>query len=362
VRDCRSGRVVALERHGGSGGPRLQAGHARLDEQVGPAGEERAVSTLAIRWVGADGTVQTRTGSSIEPYPATEGWVWIDITAPDEPMLAELCRRFNFHTLAIEDVRHPQARPKLDIYPEGLFLAWLAPHCPEGDGIAARELDVFISREHLITIHAEKTAVIDVISADVQRSMGRGPDWLLHAIIDRLVDDTLPLVDEVGEQLGMIEDAMLAENPRQDELRSLHQVRRQLVRMHRIIAPERDILRSFARESEVIGEDAYRYFQDVGDHVARVLDAIETYQDVGASVMDVYLSAQNNRMNEIMKQLTVVATIFMPLTLLSGIYGMNVLAGMWPPPLAWWSFPFVVGSMVAIALVMATYFRKKKWW
>ncbi len=173
--------------------------------------------------------------------------------------------------------------------------------------------------------------------------MRRGPDWLLHAIIDRLVDDTLPLVDDLGDRLDTIEDAMLADNPRQDELRSLHQVRRQLVRLHRITAPERDILRGFARESDLIGEDAYRYFQDVGDHVARVLDAIETYQDVAASVMDVYLSAQNNRMNEIMKQLTVVATIFMPLTLLSGIYGMNVVAGMWPPPLARWSFAFVVG-------------------
>ena len=155
---------------------------------------------------------------------------------------------------------------------------------------------------------------------------------------------------------------MLADNPRQDELRSLHRVRRQLVRLHRIVAPERDILRGFARESDIIGEDAYRYFQDVSDHVARVLDSIETYQDVAASVMDVYLSAQNNRMNEIMKQLTVVATIFMPLTLLSGIYGMNVVAGMWPPPLARWSFAAIVVSMLAIAAVMAAYFRKKNWW
>ena len=108
-------------------------------------------------------------------------------------------------------------------------------------------------------------------------------------------------------------------------------MRRQLVQLHRIVAPERDTLRGLARERNFVSEEAYRYFQDVADHLARVEDSIETYRDVGAAAMDIYLSAQNNRMNEIMKQLTVVATIFMPLTLISGIYGMNVIKGMWPP-------------------------------
>jgi magnesium transporter len=122
------------------------------------------------------------------------------------------------------------------------------------------------------------------------------------------------------------------------------------------------VIRGVARARDVVSEDAYRYFQDVGDHLARVQDSIETYQDVAASVMDVYLSAQNNRMNQIMKQLTVVATIFMPLTLLSGIYGMNLIRGMWPAPETVWSFAAVVGSMVAIAGGMAAYFRRKNWW
>ena len=143
---------------------------------------------------------------------------------------------------------------------------------------------------------------------------------------------------------------------------SLHRIRRQLLQLHEIVAPERDVIRGVGRERDVVSDDAYRYFQDVGDHLSRVQDSIETYQDVAASVMDVYLSAQNNRMNEIMKQLTVVATIFMPLTLLSGIYGMNLIRGMWPPPESQWSFLAVVGLMVVIAAGMAVYFRKKNWW
>ncbi|TLM89310.1 MAG: magnesium transporter CorA family protein, partial [Actinobacteria bacterium] len=188
-----------------------------------------------------------------------------------------------------------------------------------------------------------------------------GPDWVLHAVVDRLVDGVLPIVDELGDQLDDIEDAMLGE-PRKTDLERLYRVRRQLVHMHRIVAPERDIVRGLARERNVVSEEAYRYFQDVGDHLARVEDSIETYRDVGAGVMDIYLSAQSNRMNEIMKQLTVVATIFMPLTLLSGIYGMNVIRGMWPSVEGYWSFSLVVGSMIVIAACMSWYFRRKNWW
>jgi magnesium transporter len=134
------------------------------------------------------------------------------------------------------------------------------------------------------------------------------------------------------------------------------------MQLHRVVGPSRDILRGLVRERSMIGEEVYRYFQDVGDHLARVDDSIETYRDVGAAAMDIYLSAQSNRMNEIMKQLTVVATIFMPLTLISGIYGMNVLRGMWPPVMAWWSFPMIIAVMLAISVGMALYFRRRKWW
>jgi magnesium transporter len=204
--------------------------------------------------------------------------------------------------------------------------------------------------------------VIEVVAKEIGRALAGGPDWTLHAIIDRLVDSALPLVDEMGDELNAIEDSMLDENPRTEDLKRLHQVRRQLVRMHKVFAPERDVLRALARERDIVSEEAYRYFLDVGDHVARVLDSVETYQDVGASVMDVYLSAQNNRMNDIMKQLTVVATIFMPLTLISGIYGMNVTKGMWPPIGAAWSFALVILSMLTIGAAMALFFRRKKWW
>ena len=321
------------------------------------------MSQVVVRWVSlADQSVGVGQIADVERVQR-EGatWVWVDVTGDDEKAMDELTARFGFHPLSIEDSQHAQVRAKMDRYPDGLFLAWLTPERPHGDGISTSELSVFIGPTYLVTLHRTKNAAVDATAQDAARIMTQGPAWVLHKIIDLLVDSTLPLIDRVGEQLSAIEDRML-DNPRQDDLVELHRVRRQLVRLHRIIAPERDVLRGLARESDIVSEEAYRYFQDIGDHVARALDSIETYQDVGSSVMDIYLSAQSNRMNEIMKQLTVVATIFMPLTLLSGIYGMNLIRGMWPPVEAYWSFPAVMIFMLVVSVVMALYFRRKNWW
>lgn len=316
--------------------------------------------TVALRWLDPDGAVQQGDLSALSAAE-TAGWLWLDVTDPDEGTLKALGEQFGFHELALEDAAHTQRRPKLDVYPDGLFLAWLTPVRPRGDGVTAQELDVFVCKRYLVTLHKGVTEAIDTVARDAERTMASGPDWTLHAIIDLLVDSAIPLIDRIGEELMGIGDKML-DNPRQDDLRSLHRVRRQMTRLHRIVSPERDIIRELAREGEVISEDAYRYFNDVGDHIAMAQDSIETYQDVGQSSMDIYLSAQSNRMNEIMKQLTVVATIFMPLTLISGIYGMNLVRNMWPSPAWAWSFGAVILAMAVIAVSMAAYFRRKNWW
>lgn len=317
------------------------------------------MSDVVVRWADPAGNVQTEGREALDKAPGQ--WLWIDVTDPDDEILDRLANVYELHPLGLEDVTHAQRRAKLTLYPNGAFLAWLTPTHRRNEAVMTRELDFFIGDTYLITLHKGAEEAVEQVSKDSARVLRGGPDWLLHAIIDLLVDSTLPLVDRMGEELSAIEDAML-DNPRQDDLRRLHSVRRQLVRMHRIVAPERDIVRGLGRERGAESGEVYRYFQDVGDHLGMVLDSIETYQDVGASVMDVYLSAQNNRMNLIMKQLTVVATIFMPLTLLSGIYGMNLIYGMWPPVDAKWSFPVTVVFMAGVAVSMAVYFRRKKWW
>lgn len=315
---------------------------------------------VTVRWVDAQGAVHSGGLAELDSV-FTGRWRWVDVKDPDESVVEAIGKVFDLHPLAIEDALHIQRRPKLDTYTSGLFLVWLVPERIEDGLIATSEFDAFLGPGYLVTLRTENVSAVGAVAQTGEREMQRGPDWILHAIIDRLVDSTLPLADGLGDELEAIEDNMLGE-PRRDDLARLHSARRQLVFLHRIIALERDIIRELSRERDVVSEDAYRYFQDVGDHLARVEETVDTYRDVAAAVMDIYLSAQSNRMNEIMKQLTVVATIFMPLTLISGIYGMNVLPGMWPPADALWSFAGIIAGMLVIAIAMALYFRRRNWW
>jgi len=275
------------------------------------------MGTVSVRWVDDAGESRQCDLEGIR-QSAGAHWRWVDVVDGDEATLNALADEFGLHPLFVEDAMHQQRRPKLDAFSDGVFLAWLTPEHPAGDGIVVSELDVFLGPSYLITIHSKAHETVTRVIADVDRSLTMGPDWILHAIIDRLVDSVLPIADGLGDELDTIEDSLLRAS-RSEDLKRLYSVRRRLVALHRIVAPERDLLRGLARERAVVSEEAYRYFQDVGDHLARVEDSIETHRDVAAAAMDIYLSSQSNRMNEIMKQLTVVATIFMPLTLISGI-------------------------------------------
>jgi magnesium transporter len=287
--------------------------------------------------------------------------VWIDVIEPDQASLESVSKRFPLPPLAMEDCLHFPQRPKIDTYSELTFLIWLLPQMLIGDGVDAQELDVFLGEEHLITIHRADSSALDRVMAHADAYLARGVEWTLHAILDAAVDEVFPLVDALSDELEQLENVMLSD-ARPEYLQRLYTAKRSLVRLHKIVSPERDVVRGLARLEAFVEPDAYMYFQDVGDHLARLADQIDTYRDVASGTMDIYLSSQSNRMNGIMKQLTVVATIFMPLTLISGIYGMNVVKGMWPPVGAWWSFGLVILSMVGISVWMVLFFRRKEWW
>lgn len=315
---------------------------------------------LDVRWMDSTGGLHT---SGIGRLTDSRGalWRWVDVTSERAVALETLAKEFGLHPLLVEDALHEQSRPKFDSFSNGSFVSWLYVSGDQDGSLVTTEFDAFIGSDYLITVHDGALPEVVEVAADLSRQRVSGADWLLHAIIDRLVDSLLPYVDALGDELEDVEDRLL-DRPSTSDLHQLYSIRRRLVRLHRIVAPEREVIRALARERSIVSEDAYRYFQDVADHLARVEDSIETYRDVGAAAMDIYLSAQNNRMNEIMKQLTVVATIFMPLTLISGIYGMNLLRGMWPPSEALLSFPSVLFVMLLIAVSMSVYFRRKQWW
>lgn len=313
---------------------------------------------ITARWI-AEGVLRS---DGLESLPVEfDGPVWLDISEPDEAALEAVSARFPLPPLAIEDCLHFPQRPKLDAYHEQSFLIWLLPQMLVGSGVTAHEIDIFLGEEHLITVHRADVPALDLIMGHADAFLARGAEWTLHAILDAAVDEVFPLVEMLSDDLEELEDLMLSD-ARPEYLQRLYVAKRALVGLHKIVSPERDVVRGLARLEAFVEPDAYMYFQDVGDHLARLADQIDTYRDVANGTMDIYLSSQSNRLNGIMKQLTVVATIFMPLTLISGIYGMNVLKGMWPPTEAGWSFAVIIAAMLLIAVWMVAFFRRKEWW
>jgi magnesium transporter len=315
---------------------------------------------VIVRWVDSG---QLRVGSvaDLDAAKAGTGAIWVDVLEPDAETLAVLAQAFGLHPLAVEDCMHFPQRVKVDLYPESAFVVWVFPQAVAGATFRPVEADVFLGERYVITSHREAIPVIDQVGSEAAASLSRGADWTLHQLLDRGVDRIFPLVDGLSDRLDEIENVLL-DDPAQTDLQRLYAIKRTLVQLYRIVGGERDVLRSLSRREKCISPDAYLYFQDVGDHLARVVDTIDTYRDVASGAMDIYLSAVNNRLNDVMKRLTVVATIFMPLTLISGIYGMNVVAGMWPPIGAAWSFWAVAGSMLVIVVAMLTYFKRRRWW
>lgn len=313
---------------------------------------------ITARWI-ADGVLRS---DGLDALPAElSGPVWIDISDPDEEALAAVSARIPLPPLAVEDCLHFPQRPKLDVYHELSFVIWLLPQMLTGDGVVTHEIDMFLTEEHLVTAHSSDVPSLSRVIDRADAVLARGVEWTVHAILDAAVDEVFPLIETISDDLEEIEDLVLNE-AKPEYLQRLYAARRSLVALHRIVNPERDVVRGLARLEVFIEPDAYMYFDDVGDHLARLGDTIDTYREVANGTMDLFLSVQSNRMNGIMKQLTVVATIFMPLTLISGIYGMNVLDGMWPPSAASWSFGLIIAAMTLIAVWMILYFRRKDWW
>jgi len=315
------------------------------------------VSTVTVRWRDGD---ELRSGGvqDIEAAVASDQ-AWIDIYQPDRQTLDAVCRHVSLHPLAVDDALEAYQRPKIDLYWDIVYLIWVMPALLPDDGLDMRKLDVFLGEKVLVTAHRELWPSIDVAAEEAASGLKRGVEWILHGILDGAVDEVFPIVDSLSDDLESLEDRML-ERAAPELLEQLYATKRLLIALRRIVGPERDVLRGLARQEALVSQEAYAYFQDVGDHLARVEDTVDTYRDVAGGIMDIYLSSVSNRLNGVMKQLTVVATVFMPLTLITGIYGMNFRQ--MPELGSRYGYPAVLVGMATIAFGMMVYFKRRNWW
>lgn len=293
---------------------------------------------------------------------------WIDVTGVDDiEVIQQLGEKFGLHSLALEDVVNTGQRPKIDDYDDHFFIVLRELQWQEG--LIADQISLFFGHNFVITIQELEGDVFDPVRERLRRGRARirqlGADYLAYALLDKLVDEMFPILELYGERLEDLEDGLI-ERPTRKLLQEVHRIRRDLVVMRRTVWPEREIVNILLRDdSHLISAETKLYLRDVYDHTVQIVEIIETYRDIVGGMLEVYLSSVSNRMNEVIKVLTIISTIFIPLTFIVGIYGMNFNTEISPwnmPELNWYyGYPAVMSLMLVIAIGMLIYFRRRTW-
>lgn len=295
------------------------------------------------------------------------GLLWVDLEQPDQEesnlILHEL---FQFHPLAVEDaISEGYQTPKVDDFDNYLFIIMHAIQVDDDYAdISLHEVDFFVGKNYLVTIcHGQSNEPIEDVRKRIlkdERLLQHGSDFLCHGILDAIVDDYLPVLDELDDELEKLEDMVLA-RPRPNLLERLLQIKHSLIFLRRVISPQREVMNRLSRdEFNVIDEQSRIYFRDIYDHLVRFQDLLESLRDVVGGAMDIYLNSTSLRLNEIMRALTVVSTIFLPLSFVAGVYGMNFSTQY--PAYDWRYAIFIFwGICISVATGMLVFFKRRGW-
>lgn len=291
--------------------------------------------------------------------------VWIDMVDMDDPDIDFLTSVFNLHQLTIEDFIMPNARPKIEKFKEYFFLVMFSLEPIGTNGVVkarAAELNFCLGKNYLITFHNCPLNSIEVCKArSIKQSpiMTQGADMLLYSILDSCIESYFPVVQKFDNSVDEVSDELFKE-PTQDTLRKIYHLKNEIMYLRRTIGPQADIISSVARgDYELISPTNVIYFRNIYDNLVRLNDLIGTSRDVITGAMEAYTSLVSNRLNEVMKTLTIIATIMMPLTLVASIYGMNFKH--MPELSSKFGYPTVLAIMITITVSMLFYFKRKKW-
>ncbi|MFX1241934.1 MAG: magnesium/cobalt transporter CorA [Promethearchaeota archaeon] len=290
---------------------------------------------------------------------------WIDVYGlAEEKVIEEIGRQFDLHPLVLEDILNQNQRPKLEDYGNFIFavlnkLVWNK----EQEDIEFEQISLILGESFVISFQERDTNLFDPIYERIQVPKGRvrfmGADYLFYVLIDIIIDDYFVILEKVGEDIENIED-LLIKNPEPKTLQLIYQLKRSSIEIRKSIWPIREIINKLQREqSHLIKVDLQIYLRDIYDHVFRISDLLENYRDIIFGMLDMYLSSVSNRMNDIMKVLTIISTIFIPISFLAGFYGMNfIYMPEFSSPIA---YPILIIVMVAISLIMLYFFKRKRW-
>jgi magnesium transporter len=295
-----------------------------------------------------------------------EGLTWVDIVHPGDAEMEWLERNYSFHPLHLDDTLSKIQRPKVDDADDYIFLVLHFPVYSKLVRITtASEVDIFVGPNYLITAHSGALRTLNRMFKQCQEDpaareamLGRSAGYLLYLITDKLVDYCFPILNKIDDNIEQVEDQIFEEKVRQT-VYEISIIRRDVIAFRRVIKPLIPVIASLERKNRpLLGEEMEEYFGDISDHLSKIWDTLEDYKEVIEGLSDTINSLTSNRINEIIKVLTIISVILLPLTLISGIYGMNIDLPVDENPLA---FEIVIGTMVAVIAGMLTFFKWRKW-
>jgi len=312
--------------------------------------------------------IEERHFEQVDQYlnnPCDGAVVWVDVEGVhDIELIRALGEKHAFHPLVLEDIVNTVQRPKIEDYDDYLFIVLKMLHPTEGGGFNSEQLSIILGPDYLFTFQEgirgdAFDSVRDRIRSGKGKIRGMGADYLAYSLIDAIVDGYFTVLEGFGERIVDVEEDLTL-TPDQKSLHLIIGMKKEIIYLRKSVWPLREAISFLERGDSPLLHDATRlYFRDVYDHTVQVIDTVETYRDLLSGMLDLYLSSISNRTNEVMKFLTVVGTIFLPLTFLVGVYGMNFK---YFPELEWHNGYFILwGLMIAMALLMVAYFRKKRW-
>jgi len=299
------------------------------------------------------------------PFKETPTVTWINISGlRDTDMLRTLGECYAIHPLVLEDILNTEQRPKVEDFGTYIFtvlkMLYLVADTRE---TKAEQISLVVGPNFVISFQETTQDVFEAVRARIRSGRGRmrarGADYLAYALLDAVVDNYFIVLETLGAHLEDLEDTLISD-PSAETLHTVYQMKRELIFLRRSVWPLREVLAFLGRqESDLVQAQTLAYIRDVYDHTIQVIDTIESFRDLVAGMHDTYLSSISNRMNEVMKVLTIFATIFIPLTFIAGIYGMNFD---WMPELRWhWSYPVLWSIMLLVTVFMVAFFRRRKW-
>jgi magnesium transporter len=299
------------------------------------------------------------------PFTDKPTVTWININGLHQlDIIEKIGEHFNVHPLVLEDIVNTGQRPKIEDFIDYIFVTLkMLRYSDKEKKTKAEQVSLILGSNFVISFQENDGDVFDPIRQRIKADKGRirkmGADYLAYALMDAIVDNYFTILEKLGDRIEDFEEELVV-NPKPETLQAIHHLKREMIFLRKSVWPLREVINRLERwESSLINKSTSIYFRDVYDHTIQVIDSVETFRDMLSGMLDIYLSSVSNRMNEVMKLLTIIATIFIPLTFIAGVYGMNFR---FMPELEMSiGYPVVLLVMLFIGILMFAYFRKKKW-